>query len=570
MKRKSVWLILIFFFIFLTALAFVSVFVSNLTQEKVRITSDSYLEINLNGQLEEYSPTMPFMQYFQGPIISLYDTWMNLRKAALDPRIKAVVLKFGILDSDWAKIEELRQAVINFRKSGKPIIAYFEESPEADKEYYLATACNKIILHPLGWLGINGFATYVPFFKGLLDRLGIKAEFEHIEEYKTAYNQFTENGFTPAHQEMLESIYHDIFDRYLKEIASARHKSQEEMRSLLDRGYFQGKEALDAHLVDGLAYEDQLLEILNLKDVKELTKVDNSRYARLESSSLGLNIGRKVALIYATGTILSGEEEVVALGSQTFIRWLQSATRDKTIAAIIVRIDSPGGSAVGADTIWHELIKARREKPVIISMSGLAGSGGYWMALGGNRIIAQPQTLTGSIGVIAGKFSFEGLMKKLGINIEKVVIGKEADAFTIYREFTPEERKILKDQIKDIYEQFLQRVASARNISTEEANRLGRGRVWTGNQAKNLNLIDDLGGLDLAIDSAKQLAGISPKEEVELVVWPKKRSFLDILMGRKAEITSFLAENELIAHLVHLIKSFSRPATWALTPFWLY
>ena len=570
MKRKSVWLILIFFFIFLTALAFVSVFVSNLTQEKVRITSDSYLEINLNGQLEEYSPTMPFMQYFQGPIISLYDTWMNLRKAALDPRIKAVVLKFGILDSDWAKIEELRQAVINFRKSGKPIIAYFEESPEADKEYYLATACNKIILHPLGWLGINGFATYVPFFKGLLDRLGIKAEFEHIEEYKTAYNQFTENGFTPAHQEMLESIYHDIFDRYLKEIASARHKSQEEMRSLLDRGYFQGKEALDAHLVDGLAYEDQLLEILNLKDVKELTKVDNSRYARLESSSLGLNIGRKVALIYATGTILSGEEEVVALGSQTFIRWLQSATRDKTIAAIIVRIDSPGGSAVGADTIWHELIKARREKPVIISMSGLAGSGGYWMALGGNRIIAQPQTLTGSIGVIAGKFSFEGLMKKLGINIEKVVIGKEADAFTIYREFTPEERKILKDQIKDIYEQFLQRVASARNISTEEANRLGRGRVWTGNQAKNLNLIDDLGGLDLAIDSAKQLAGISPKEEVELVVWPKKRSFLDILMGRKAEITSFLTENELIAHLVHLIKSFSRPATWALTPFWLY
>jgi len=570
MKRKSVWLILIFFFIFLTALAFVSVFVSNLTQEKVRITSDSYLEINLNGQLEEYSPTMPFMQYFQGPIISLYDTWMNLRKAALDPRIKAVVLKFGFLDSDWAKIEELRQAVINFRKSGKPIIAYFEESPEADKEYYLATACNKIILHPLGWLGINGFATYVPFFKGLLDRLGIKAEFEHIEEYKTAYNQFTENGFTPAHQEMLESIYHDIFDRYLKEIASARHKSQEEMRSLLDRGYFQGKEALDAHLVDGLAYEDQLLEILNLKDVKELTKVDNSRYARLEPSSLGLNIGRKVALIYATGTILSGEEEVVALGSQTFIRWLQSATRDKTIAAIIVRIDSPGGSAVGADTIWHELIKARREKPVIISMSGLAGSGGYWMALGGNRMIAQPQTLTGSIGVIAGKFSFEGLMKKLGINIEKVVIGKEADAFTIYREFTPEERKILKDQIKDIYEQFLQRVASARNISTEEANRLGRGRVWTGNQAKNLNLIDDLGGLDLAIDSAKQLAGISPKEEVELVVWPKKRSFLDILMGRKAEITSFLAENELIAHLVHLIKSFSRPATWALTPFWLY
>ncbi|MGC8745330.1 MAG: signal peptide peptidase SppA [Candidatus Saccharicenans sp.] len=570
MKRKFIWLILIVFFLFLAALAFVSVFISNLTTEKVKVAADSYLEINLSGQLEEYSPTIPFMEYLQGPVVSLYDTWMNLRKAAVDPRIKAVVLKFGLLEADWAKIEELRQAVINFKKSGKPIVAYFEESPEANKEYYLATACNKIILHPLGWLGINGLAAYVPFFKGTLDKLGIKAEFEHIEEYKTAYNQFTENGFTPAHQEMMESIYNDIFSRYLKEISLARNKSPEEMKKLLDHGYFQGKEALNAGLVDNLAYEDQLLDVLNFKEVKALSKIDNGRYARIEPSSFGLNVGQKIALIYASGTILSGEEEVVALGSETFDRWVQSASKDKSIAAIVVRIDSPGGSAVGADTIWHELIKARKEKPVIISMSGLAGSGGYWMALGGSKIIAQPQTLTGSIGVIAGKFSFEGLMKKLGINTERIVIGKEADAFTIYREFTPEEKKILKDQLQGIYQQFLQRVSSARNMSPEEVNRIGRGRVWTGNQAKSLNLIDDLGGLDAAIEAAKKMAGISLQQEVELVVWPKKRTFFDILMGKKTELSSFLAEIEVVSGFRRLIKSFSRPQTWALTPFWLY
>ncbi|HEK84747.1 MAG TPA: signal peptide peptidase SppA, partial [Candidatus Aminicenantes bacterium] len=288
MKRKFIWLILIVFFLFLAALAFVSVFISNLTTEKVKVAADSYLEINLSGQLEEYSPTIPFMEYLQGPVVSLYDTWMNLRKAAVDPRIKAVVLKFGLLEADWAKIEELRQAVINFKKSGKPIVAYFEESPEANKEYYLATACNKIILHPLGWLGINGLAAYVPFFKGTLDKLGIKAEFEHIEEYKTAYNQFTENGFTPAHREMMESIYNDIFSRYLKEISLARNKSPEEMKKLLDHGYFQGKEALNAGLVDNLAYEDQLLDVLNFKEVKALSKIDNGRYARIEPSSFGL------------------------------------------------------------------------------------------------------------------------------------------------------------------------------------------------------------------------------------------------------------------------------------------
>lgn len=570
MKKRVLWvLLIIFFFILIVALGFSYLFYK-IGPKEAAVAGNSYLEIKLEGRLEDYSPSIPFLEFFPETTISLYDTWMNLRKAARDSRIKAVVIKFGMLEADWAKIEELRQSVLAFRESGKPVIAYFEESPEADKEYYLATACDRIVLHPLGWLGINGLAAYVPFFKGTLDRLGIKAEFEHIEEYKTAYNQFTETGFTPAHREMLLSIYEDIFNHYLKEIAAARHKTPEEIRQLVDKGYFKGREAIVSGLVDELAYEDQLFQKSNLEKYRELTRITNEKYTRVRPEGLGLNLGKRVALIFAGGTILSGSAEQVALGSETFSRWLRAAVKDKSIEAIIVRVDSPGGSAVGSDIIWHELVKARAEKPVIISMSGLAGSGGYWLSLGGHKIIAQPQTLTGSIGVIAGKFSFEGLMKKLGLTADRLVIGKNADAFSPYRSFTPEERKILREEIGYIYEQFLERVATARNLPLEEVEGLGRGRVWTGRQARDLKLVDDLGGLFQAMEAARELAGIPPETELRLVVWPAKRSLWDLILGRKTELARARATVELLSRVRKTMDIFSRARVWTLMPFWLY
>jgi protease-4 len=571
MKKKILWFFLAFFIlVFIGAVLLSVIFLYKLSPRETAVSSRSYLEIRLEGRLEDYSPLIPFLSFYPERTISLYDTWMNLRKASRDSRIKAVLLRFGQLESDWAKIEELRQAVLEFRNSGKPVVAYFEESPDADKEYYLATACDKIILHPLGWLGVNGLASYVPFFKGMLDKIGIKAEFEHIEEYKTAYNQFTEKSFTPAHREMLQSIYEDIFNRYLDQIAIARKKTPEEMRGLLDRGYFQGKEALEAGLVDALAYEDELFRHFNLEQYQELVSISNKKYAGVKPELFGLNIGKKIALIFASGTIITGDGQQFLLGSATFSRWLREASKDKSIEAIIVRVDSPGGSAVGSDVIWHELVKARSEKPVVISMSGLAGSGGYWLSLGGHRIIAQPQTLTGSIGVIAGKFSFQGLMEKLGLTTDKIVIGKNADSFSLYREFRPEEKKILKEQISYIYQQFLERVATSRNLTVEEVNRLGRGRVWTGNQAQKLNLVDELGGLPQAIEAARRLLGLPSEAEVRLVVWPKKRSVLDVILGRKTESDLLANVSTALAGFKKYLDIFSRPGLWTLMPFWLY
>ncbi|HAR36059.1 MAG TPA: signal peptide peptidase SppA [Acidobacteria bacterium] len=570
MKKRLLWILLIMFFFLLIVALGLSYFFYKLGPKEAAVASNSYLEIKLEGRLDDYTPSLPFFEFFPARTVSLYDTWMNLRKAARDSRIKAVVIKFGLLDSDWAKMEELRQAVLEFRQSGKPVLAYFEELPEADKEYYLASACDRIILHPLGWLGVNGLAAYVPFFKGTLDRLGIKAEFEHIEEYKTAYNQFTETGFTPAHREMLQSIYEDIFNHYLREIAAARQKTPEEMKQLIDRGYFQGQEAVASGLVDELAYEDQLFQRSQLEKYRELTRISNDKYASVRPESFGLNLGKRVALIFASGTILTGTEEQIALGSETFSRWLRAAVKDRSIEAIIVRIDSPGGSAVGSDVIWRELVKARSEKPVVISMSGLAGSGGYWMALGGHKIIAQPQTLTGSIGVIAGKFSLEGLMEKLGITTDRLVIGKRADAFSFYRDFSPEEKKILREEIGYIYEQFVERVASARNLPREEVERVGRGRVWTGRQARELKLVDELGGLPRAVELARELAGLPSETEVRLVVWPARRSLWDLILGRKTELSQARQTLERLAGYRKMIDIFSRARVWSLMPFWLY
>ena len=570
MNKKTIWVLIILFFFILGLVVLLSMVYSFFRPEKVEVANNAYLEIKLDGRLDDYNAGPQLTDFFQGKIMSLYDTWLNLKKASRDPRIKAVVLRFGLLEADWAKMNELREAILEFRKSGKPAIAYFEEAPDADQEYYLASACDKIIIHPLGWLGLNGLAAEIPFFKGTLDKLGIKAEFEHIEKYKTAYNQFTETGFTPEHKEMMESIYRDFFETYLNTISSAREVTPEKMKELIDRGSFQAQEALKAGLVDGLAYEDNLFAEAGYKKLPELTKITNEKYASLNPEVFGLNRGQKLALIFASGAIINGEGQMVALGSETFTRWIRKAAADRSVAAIVVRVDSPGGSALGSDVIWHEMLMARKEKPVVVSMSGLAGSGGYWISLAGNSIIAQPQTLTGSIGVISGKFSFAGLMQKLGIKTEKIVFGKEADAYSIYREFTPEERAALKNQIRIIYQQFLERVATARNLPVEEVDRIGQGRVWTGHQALELKLVDQLGGLDTAINVAKKLAGIPAEQEVRLVVWPKKRKLFDLFLGKQTELQELIYYSELMNVYSRIIRVLAQPAVWSLMPIFRY
>jgi protease-4 len=566
--KKRTYVLIIFLVIFLlAAAAAVSYFLMDWGRPAVTVPLHAYLEINLSGELQEIAPPDFFMNVVLGiRPLSMNELWMNIRKAKADDRVEAILIRLNLLACDWAKVTELRDAILDFREAGKKAYAYIDEAPDFDKEYYLATACDRIILHPMGWLGINGIGGYIPFFKNALDKLGVRAEFEHVEEYKTAYNQFTEKGFTPAHKEMMESIYGDLFSQYVKAVASARKKTEAEVRGLIDHAFFQGEKALKAGLVDDLLYEDELQGLLQ-SGGRKLGRITSDAYARVSPASAGIGIGRKIALIYGVGPILSGESLPQSMGGTTVARWVRQARQDRSIAAIVFRVDSPGGSAVASDVIWREVFLAKKEKPFVVSMSDVAGSGGYWISMAAHKIVAQPQTLTGSIGVLAGKFDLSALYEKLGLTTEKLAYGKEADVFSTFRPFSPEEKKIMKDEILWTYDQFLAKAAEGRNMTKDEVNAVGRGRVWTGRQAREIKLVDELGGLTKAIELAKGLAGIAREEEVRLVVWPKKRAFWDSLLGRRAP-ESLLDMRPGLKQAALALRLMERNRVWAVMPFW--
>jgi len=568
MKKGTYVLLIVLFFVLLAAAGFFFFFVTELGTPAAAVPDRAYIEVNLSGSVEEVAPP-DFLSalLLRAKPLTVYDFWMNMRKAAVDNRVQAVLLRLGMLQCDWAKAAEVRDAILQFRRSGKKVTAYIEEAPDFDMEYYVATACDRIVLHPLGWLGVNGIGGYVPFFKGALDKLGVRAEFEHVEEYKTAYNTFTEKGFTPAHKEEMETLYSDIFAEYVRTAAKARGKSEAEFRSLINQGFFQGEQAKKAGLVDACLFEDELQRLL-LDEGRTLARVRFEEYTRVKPASLGLETGRKVALIYGVGTIMTGESFPQVMGGSTVARWIRAARQDSSIAAIVFRVDSPGGSSVGSDVIWREVFLAKQVKPVIVSMSDVAGSGGYWIAMAATRIVAQPQTLTGSIGVLAGKFSVAGLLDKLGITTEKLTFGEKADVFSPFRPFTAEEKRVLKDQILWTYDRFLSKVAEGRNMTKEDVNKVGRGRIWTGRQAKDLKLVDELGGLTIALGLAKKLASIPPDEEVQLVIWPKKLTFWQSLFGAP-DLGINLKSTAGLVKALEAARLMERTGIWAIMPFWV-
>ncbi len=566
--RKSAYVGMIFLFFFLLAAAgtFFLV-VMNIGGTAVDMPARGYLDVPLSGSVAEVAAPDSLSSFLLGAKpLAMHDLWMNLRKAKVDGRIQAVLLRLGLLQCDWAKANEMREAILDFRRSGKKVYAVIEEAPDFDMEYFVATACDRIILRPLGWLGINGIGGDVPFLKGALDKLGVRAEFEHVEEYKTAANMFTEKGFTPAHREQMESLYADLFAQYVTAAAKARGKTEAEFRALVDRGFFQGEKAKTAGLVDDCLYEDEVQALLR-QDGRTPARVRFDDYTKVKPSSVGLETGRTVALIYAAGMIMTGESLPQVLGGSTVARWIRTARTDGSVKAIVLRIDSPGGSSVGSDVIWREVALARKVKPVIVSMSDVAGSGGYWIAMAATRIVAQPQTLTGSIGVLAGKFSVDGLLGKLGVTSEKLVFGEKADIFSPFRPFTPDERKVLKEEILWTYEQFLSKAAEGRGLTRDEVDAVGKGRIWTGRQAKDRKLVDELGGLTMALGLAKKEAGIDADEEVRLDVWPRKRSFWQALFSRSGiglDIKSAAGREKIL----DTVRMMNRTKIWAVMPFW--
>jgi len=501
------------------------------------VPSSATLVLRVGGDLNEVAPA-DVVSYVRGVNAPTVRTIVdNLRKAKVDPRIKAVLLKpTGFESPYWGKVQEIRDAVLDFRKSGKPVYAYLEYG--GDREYYLATAADKVFLMPSSPLDLTGVATYALFLRGTLDKIGAFPDLHHIGEYKTAVNTFTETGFTAAHREMDASINKDLYEQMVRGIADTRKKSEADVRALMDAGPFLPEDALTAGLIDDVAYEDQVEEKLRGGD--ERRQVDGDDYARVSVASVGLNRGPRIAVIYATGTIASGRSGFDPVngpvaGSDTLIEYIRQARHDSSVRAIVLRVDSPGGSASASDAVWRELVIAKTERadrPLVASMSDLAASGGYYIAMPAQVIVAQPSTLTGSIGIFGGKVVTGGVYEKVGARIDATSIGKNAEMNSQARRFNPEELKKLQEQLQAFYDQFVEKVADARRSTPEKIDALAQGRVWTGRQARQNGLVDELGGLDRAVAIAKQRAKISPDSDVELVVYPPRKSFYELLAAQ--------------------------------------
>jgi protease IV len=520
--------LLVFFFIALLFLALL-----HFSKKPPIIADNSVLVMRLHDAIPERPPVeLPFLNGSRD--VTIAGIWSSLRQAAADSYIRAVVVEPEDISAGWAKLEEIRNDLEQFRRSGKPVFAYLR-APTA-REYYLALAADRIYLGPSDPLMLKGLRAEIPYLKKTLDKIGVSVDVEHDGKYKDYGDMFTRSDMSPETREVIGSIVDELYGMLVDRIAAARHKSPAEVRTLLDQGPFTAPDARKAGLVDELRYEDQMWgELKDRLHSGEPARVSLQRYSKAPPESAGLNVRHRFAFVVAEGDIVRGDSkddgtEENGLTSYGFNRLLRQAASDSLVKGVIVRIDSPGGDVAASDEIWREMNLLARKKPLVVSMSDAAASGGYYMAMTGDPIVAYPETQTGSIGVVFGKPNLHGLYDKLGITKDAIERGKHADIDSDYTSLSPDERTVLKQGIDQSYRDFVTKVAAARHRPYDQIEPVAQGRVWLGSQAQRRGLVDELGGLDTAIALLKKKANIAAGDNVALVMYPAHRSLFDLLM----------------------------------------
>lgn len=506
------------------------------TDTRPTVPAQATLMVKLEGEIAEVSAPeipLPFLQS-SSPMTTL-EFWTAMKAAANDDRIKAVALLPRGVAAGWGKLDEMRSAIQAVRKAGKPVEAWLRTP--GSREYYLATAADKIYLAEEDILYVKGFRAELTFFKGTLDKLGVAMEVETAGKYKDAGDIFSRSTATPETRQVINSMLDRVSGMFVDAVAEGRKKKPEEIRALLDNGPFLSAQAVKAGLIDGTRYEDQFMEGLSKRaGEKDLEKLSLRAYARDAMSSA--KRGPRIALIAGTGTIgrgtAGGMSEDNLILSEDFIKLLRQAAKDPEIRAAIVRVDSPGGDAIASDDILREMKLLSKAKPTVISMSDVAASGGYYIAATGDPIVAYPGTITGSIGVVFTKPNLKGLYDKIGMTKESIDRGRNAGIDSDYGPMSPVAREKLREGIKSTYDAFLVRVAEARKRKVDEIEPLAQGRAWMGSEAHEAKLVDALGGLDKAIELVKERAKIAKDESVRLIPYPPKRNFLARILGADA------------------------------------
>lgn len=506
------------------------------SEDKTALESNSVLKFNLNNPIQEVSVDNPFAEFSggQGNVVGLLDLKSALANAKLDPNIKGVYLDVQYPMVGWASAEEIREAIIDFKKSKKFVYAYGEVMSE--KAYYLASVADKIYLNPAGGMEWNGLSAEYDFYKGTLDKLEVKPLVFRVGEYKSAVEPFFRENMSDASRLQNQVLVNSIFNHAVEKIAQSRAISAAQLKNLADSLSIDApQDALKYKLITHVGYYDEvetaLRKELKIKEEEKIKFVGLSKYLKAEKHVKEGNIDNRIAVIIGEGDIYSGKSGDGNIGSETIAEELRKARNDKKVKAVVLRINSPGGSALASDVMWREVQLTRKEKPVIASMSDVAASGGYYMAMGCDKIVAQPNTITGSIGVFSVLFNFEKAFRnKLGITFDRVNTNAHSDWPSVTREMTPFENNRMQRSTENIYAAFTQKAAEGRKMPLEKLKSLASGRVWSGTEAKANGLVDEFGGLDKAIEVAAQAAKLKAGDY--RVRYPKEKNVFDELITK--------------------------------------
>ena len=548
-----------------------------------------YVEFTLDGT---YTDTKTVGTFGTSSTKTLRGLFQKLDTLKTDDEIAGIIFKIDNVSVGWATLQEIRNKLHEFRAAEKETIGYMESGGNA--EYLLAAAMEHVVLMPTGSLNLTGLRAEVLFYKGLLEKLDIQADMLAMGKYKSGVEPYMRDGMSDAFRESMTALLDDLYAQLLDHIAENRDGiTAEGVSNLVNRGPFTAEEAQQEQLVDALQYYDELLDTLKTASPDEDVQIVKPDYERKRkvpdmNSFAGLmqlfsmlnppqrarsTAENQIALIYANGPILPNIESFFAsmpvITPETLKEAFEKARTDDSVQAVVLRIDSPGGSALASDLIWREVVITQREKPVVVSMGDVAASGGYYIAMAAETIVAHPSTLTGSIGVFGGKLNMKGFYNKIGLTKEIIAHGQNATLYSDYGGFTPTERERVEKMMKTIYKDFVSKAAAGRGKTYDEIDEIAQGRVWTGKQAKALGLVDELGGLDTALSIAKEQAGFTDDDEVDLIVLPKQKPFLEELLERMVEDMEGSIQLPLELTASHSVLSMFGKHQWQHVVTWL-
>ena len=496
------------------------------------------------------------------PATGLNDILKNIKKAAEDPKIKGILIENGLIPSGWATTEEIRNALVKFRESGKFVIAYTDYIL-LQEGYYLSTAADKIFINPSSTVDFKGLSGEVMFYRDALEKMGIEVQVTRHGKFKGAVEPFMLDGLSDENEEQIRAYVGSIWSHVVSGIARSRGITEERLNQLADSlvGY-SPEGALKCGLVDGLLFRDALndtLKILSgMTTDDKINLVQMSKYTRVPEQNKMVSAKNKISVIYASGSIVAGKGTGNNIGGNAFSEVIRKERLDSNVRAIVLRVNSPGGNATASDLIWREIHLASKVKPVVISMGNYAASGGYWISTPGTKIFASPTTITGSIGVFGLLPNTDKLMdQKLGISTETVKTNKNSDFPSVFRPMSTYEKQVMQMNVDKIYNDFLDKVSAGRNMSREAIDSIGQGRVWSGANALEIGLVDEAGGLNAAIESAASLAGVSTYSVKELPV--EQDPYMKLMSQLGGDVKMRILRNELGESLkiVNAIKEVS-------------